>query len=100
MIFFPSETRSGVAIDWSWTSGHRSMRCAPIVDRVVALSSEVANQIGDTYPRLGTRVRIAVPGLDAHAPRRGGPIGELPPPLRTPFLLVLGNRAVTRRTTA
>lgn len=60
----------------------------PISDRIVTLSRSSADRLIERYPPVAERVRVAVPTLKAHSPRRQDAVGIAP--LTGPFLLALG----------
>jgi glycosyltransferase involved in cell wall biosynthesis len=61
----------------------------PVTDRVVTLCQEVADQVVAHYPDLADRLRVAVPTLEAHAPRPAPGREEVPPVVDGPYLLAL-----------
>lgn len=61
----------------------------PVVERAVTLSRDVADQVAALYPDLADRVRVALPTLEAHAPRPAPGRGEVPPVVEGPFILAL-----------
>jgi glycosyltransferase involved in cell wall biosynthesis len=61
----------------------------PVVERVVTLSGEVAGQVASRYPDLAGRLRVAVPTLEAHAPRPAPGRDAVPPVVDGPYLLAL-----------
>lgn len=62
---------------------------APICDRIVTLSQEVANQVAERYPASAGRITFALPTLEAHAPRWEASAGGSPVALGGPFVLAL-----------
>ena len=69
----------------------------PISDRIVTLSQEVADQVAERYPASAGRVRVAIPTLEAHAPKPD-PERASPSPVSGPFVLALSTRRASRRT--
>ncbi len=61
----------------------------PVADRVVTLCREVADQVAERYPQVEGRLRVAVPTLEAHAPRPAPDRGAVPSPVDGPFILAL-----------
>jgi glycosyltransferase involved in cell wall biosynthesis len=64
-------------------------RLMPVADRVVTLCREVADQVAARYPQVEGRLRVAVPTLEAHAPRPAPDRSAVPSPVDGPFLLAL-----------
>ena len=63
---------------------------AAVCDRIVVLSQMVADSVIARYPWLAESVRVAVPTLEAHAPRRNArDVRATPSPMPAPFILAL-----------
>jgi len=61
----------------------------PVADRVVTLCQEVADQVVERYPQVRDRLRVAVPTLEAHAPRPAPGRDAVPSVVEGPFILAL-----------
>jgi len=67
---------------------------APLADRLVTMSEQVAAQLAEMYPETAARIVVGVPDLKAHAcVLTGAGTTRSSPQLPEPFLLVLGTVA-------
>jgi glycosyltransferase involved in cell wall biosynthesis len=64
-------------------------RVVPVLDRIVTISGASARELVARYPETAGRIRIAVPGLEAHRSRTV-PSGHLPDRIRGSYLLAVG----------
>ena len=62
---------------------------APVCDRIVTLSQEVADQVAERYPGSAAHIRVAIPTLRAHAPKPSLARDEVLAPPAGPFILAV-----------
>jgi glycosyltransferase involved in cell wall biosynthesis len=83
-----------VTTDFGHEFGTALDELAPLADRLVTMSGQVAAQLAERYPETAARIFVGVPDLKAHArdPTRSGMTASS---MRVPgpFLLVLGTVA-------